>query len=432
MLIFWGTALLLCLIAAGFVLLPLLFAHRREDADDRSGVNIGIFGERQRELASALDSGEIDADSFDVLDVELKRNLLQDTADAMASTAPESSARHGARGSRWLPVALAVLVPVFALIAYSDLGFSWGRMNDVLLAGDLQQVAGAPHGASDMETAVARLAERLKQQPDNDEAWFLLAQSYMNLERYDESIKAFQHLVDRYPKDGDLRSYLAEVMFLAAGRVITPEVDAAIDSTLALNPQNVTILEIRGMDAFSRGALGESVSYFQRALASGAEGERAQVLNQTIDGIKSMMRQQGLALPVDAAAPATAVAAATTTTTATTTEEGTGRSIAVAVSLANDLPMPANAAVFVYARAMAGPPMPLAVRRLGLNELPLTLVLDESMAMAPGMGLANFDTVEVVARVSSSGMANAKPDDFEGEVRPRRPHRIAADGHPAH
>ena len=35
------------------------------------------------------------------------------------------------------------------------------------------------------------------------------------------------------------------------------------------------------------------------------------------------------------------------------------------------------------------------------------------MAMMPGMGLANFDLVQVVARISSSGIANASPDDYE-------------------
>ena len=35
------------------------------------------------------------------------------------------------------------------------------------------------------------------------------------------------------------------------------------------------------------------------------------------------------------------------------------------------------------------------------------------MAMMQGMGLANFDTVQVVARISASGIANAGPDDYQ-------------------
>ena len=57
--------------------------------------------------------------------------------------------------------------------------------------------------------------------------------------------------------------------------------------------------------------------------------------------------------------------------------------------------------------------MPLAVQRLTKASLPQLVTLDESMAMMQGMGLANFDTVQVVARISASGIANAGPEDFQ-------------------
>jgi cytochrome c-type biogenesis protein CcmH len=57
--------------------------------------------------------------------------------------------------------------------------------------------------------------------------------------------------------------------------------------------------------------------------------------------------------------------------------------------------------------------MPLAVQRLNVAGLPTLIKLDESMAMMKGMGLADFDQVQVVARISSSGIANASPDDYE-------------------
>ena len=57
--------------------------------------------------------------------------------------------------------------------------------------------------------------------------------------------------------------------------------------------------------------------------------------------------------------------------------------------------------------------MPLAVQRMTRADLPTLVTLDESMAMMPGMGLANFDNVQVVARISASGTANAGPDDYQ-------------------
>ncbi len=72
-----------------------------------------------------------------------------------------------------------------------------------------------------------------------------------------------------------------------------------------------------------------------------------------------------------------------------------------------------NDSVFVYAKANAGPPMPLAVERMRVADLPRLVTLDETMGMMQGMSLANFDAVILVARISSSGIANTSPDDFQ-------------------
>jgi cytochrome c-type biogenesis protein CcmH len=70
--------------------------------------------------------------------------------------------------------------------------------------------------------------------------------------------------------------------------------------------------------------------------------------------------------------------------------------------------------VFIFARAAQGPPMPLAVKRAKVRELPLEFALDDSMAMAPGMQLSGFPRVIVGARVSKSGSATPQPGDLQG------------------
>jgi len=77
----------------------------------------------------------------------------------------------------------------------------------------------------------------------------------------------------------------------------------------------------------------------------------------------------------------------------------------------------ADATVFIFARASQGPRMPLALVRAKVKDLPMKFSLDDSQAMMPAMKLSNFDTVDVVARVSKSGNAMPSSGDMQGEVK---------------
>jgi cytochrome c-type biogenesis protein CcmH len=74
--------------------------------------------------------------------------------------------------------------------------------------------------------------------------------------------------------------------------------------------------------------------------------------------------------------------------------------------------------VFIFARAAEGPRAPLAVLRKQARDLPVTFVLDDSMAMSPQMRLSSFARVVVGARVSKSANATPQPGDLHGQSAP--------------
>ena len=101
------------------------------------------------------------------------------------------------------------------------------------------------------------------------------------------------------------------------------------------------------------------------------------------------------------------------------TEQTTGEpSISVTINVSDEAleSSSTDQVVFVYATATDGPPMPLAVSRISVSDLPATIVLDNSMAMIPTMTLAAFDSVTVGARISTTGNAIAQTGDWFSET----------------
>ena len=139
------------------------------------------------------------------------------------------------------------------------------------------------------------------------------------------------------------------------------------------------------------------------------DSEDAELLDAFIAQAADNMPEGALAVQnnVDRAEPA---AANTGGKAATTT------GITVLVTLDSRLTGNAGAedTVFVFARAVEGPPMPLAVVRKQVKDLPFRVTLDDSQAMMPAMTLSRFPKVIIGARISKSGDATTQSGDLQG------------------
>ncbi len=74
--------------------------------------------------------------------------------------------------------------------------------------------------------------------------------------------------------------------------------------------------------------------------------------------------------------------------------------------------------VYVFAKAVKGPRAPVAVVRAKVSDLPFTVRLDDSKAVAPFLRISNFDEVNLSARISKSGGARKASGDLEGRAGP--------------
>jgi cytochrome c-type biogenesis protein CcmH len=207
------------------------------------------------------------------------------------------------------------------------------------------------------------------------------------LGRHDEAADAYAKAAVRAPHDASLLADLADALAMARGQSLEGEPEKLVLRALELEPANLKALALAGTAAFERKDYAAAATYWQRMLPHvPTESEDARTIQQNVN--------EARALAADTRKPAL---------------KGT-------VSLAPQLK--ANAApedtVFVFARAVEGPPMPLAVARTRVRDLPYRFQLDDSMAMTPAMKLSAFPKVVVTARVSKSGSATPQPGDLQG------------------
>jgi cytochrome c-type biogenesis protein CcmH len=402
---FWTAVALLGVLAGLLVLLPLRRAARPAEADEaadaRRAQNLAAYRQQLAELAAARAGGALDETQFAAARLELDRRVLEDTA--AAAPAPAAGAGTGRLGL----LLCALAVPVLALGLYRHLGAT----SEIELGGLIAQLE-QEMTAEQRAELLARLQPRLEAQvsrgdPHGDYR-FLLARLYTAGERYPQAAALYAELVDLYPEDAAMIAQSAQALYLAGGRTLTPAVQALIDRAFAIDPAQVTLLGLVGMDRFQAGDYRGAVDYWQKLLDHLPPGAPdAGVIRDGIAMARSRLGESAEPPPSAAGSdsPAAPVAAA-------------GPRLQVAVSLAPGLELRPGDTVFVFARAVGGPPMPLAVARFPATELPKQVELNDAMAMAPGMKLSGFPQVTVTARVSRQGGVSAQPGDLEGGGEP--------------
>lgn len=382
MILFWLFALTLIAIALAFVVPPLLGARRTDTGAGGDSPHLTLYRSRIAALEEECRLGALGEDDLAQAKDELSRELLADTGAAPASghRQQRSFASHP-----WLAIAVGVAVPLLAISLYQRLGEP----------GAIDPPAAATGGEPAVEDMVARLAARMQSEPGNSEGWLMLGRSYMVMERYAEAVDAFT-AAHRLLGDGpELLSDLAEAEALMGGQDFLGSPGAHLEKALALDPEHPKALWLGAFAAMQRGETELAVRRWQNLLdRQPADSEPAQIL-------RGLIADSGAA----GAAPVTGVAAPQT-------QPGLTVNVILADRLAAGLS--GDETLFVFARAAQGPPMPLAVARKQVRDLPLTVTLDDSMAMTPSMRLSNFDRVVVGARISMSGSATPSSGDLQG------------------
>lgn len=390
------TVLLMAALAllAAFWLTRPFWQAQLPAAQRRRAANVAAYRSRLAELQAEVAAGLLDAQQAAALQAEMEARLLSDAevADRVEATAPR----------RFGPALLLTAVFVVAGAVWYQQAGSW-RIAEQVAAGPVVDPAAA---APDVGAMVSQLEARLQAAPDDGEGWAMLGRSYFVMDRYADSAAAYGKANElNGSSEPRLLTNEGEALAMARDRDLLGRPQQLFEAALKLAPDDGKTLWYAGLASAQAKDYPTAQSRFEKLLAQELPEDIRLAVTARLDELRSL---QGLA-PAPAAAPAATPAPATAT-------GGPGLLLEVRLDPALAAKQPAGAVLFVFAKAASGPPMPLAVQRLPGATLPLTVRLDDSMAMTPAMKLSQFQRWVVTARLSGSGGAQAQPGDLQGSL----------------
>lgn len=305
----------------------------------------------------------------------------------------------------------AALVGVVSLLMYQQLGSEGELSLQAKMASLAEGVASNPDASRAKVVELVREFELATQNyPEKPEYWYLLGTQQTALERYSEAAYSYERAYELAPGDISLLARQTEAEFIAAQYSLTEPVTQLIDQVLAKAPNNPTIMGILGITAYRGGQFDTAITFWQRALTSlPANSAEANAMRATIAQAQAQIQPNAEAQTAEAAG----TSEVTQGTAAPAEQPDTSSGFRVNVALAEGLAVPPNTTLFVFVRQAGGPPMPIVVERTTVGALPTQFLMDDSKVMIQGQSLANFPSLEVVARVSLSGQPSAQPGDYE-------------------
>jgi cytochrome c-type biogenesis protein CcmH len=411
MTVFWIIAVALTAAALLFVLPPLL--RRPEHAPepvDRDRLTVAIYKDQMAELEADLRSDTITQEQYEQGRQELERRLLDDVPQE--ADGQQAVPRAAAPSGRWAAIMVGIAVPVAVAALYLVLG------TPEALKPPGEQIAsatvkGGTHGESSEQimALVEQLESRLKKHPDDAQGWAILGRSYLVLEQFPQARHAFDRAVQLNRNDPQLLVDYADALAMdRKDQSLEGRPMELVDRALKLDPNNQKGLWLAGTAAYERHDYKAALTYWEKLYTMVPPGsDAAKAMESNISEVRSLISSVG-----SAEAPDEAPKDATQTAMASTPADAVIRG---QVSLAPDLKAKAQPGdvVYIFARAPpGGPPMPLAIIKAQVKDLPMQFTLDDSKSIMPSAKLSGFTHAVVAARISMSGDASAHSGDLQG------------------
>ena len=389
-------------------------------ADAHEQANAQVYRDQSADLAREHGLGHLnDAEYAQALE-ELKLRLRDDWVSGPVQA-------HGGvtHRPRKTVLALCLMLPVCAVLLYGTWGSPMGLDPAALARSAPDDGPNATVTPEKIAQMVGQLERRLQDEPNNMDAWVMLARLQRSQEKFPASEKSFAKALALTPDD-DLAIERAEVVAQVQGGDFSGEPWAVINRILKANPNQNNALLLAGSASFSEGRFAQAIQYWERVRASlppqsedinALDSALAQARERLAPGRASdqpPVTGSASAQPSNAGAASAQPPVSTGTSNNPPPASTAAARIAGRVSLAPELLAQTSPSdtVFVYATPAQGGRMPLAIVRTTVAALPFDFVLDDSQAMGPQSKLSSASEVVLKARISKTGQAMAQPGEL--------------------
>lgn len=329
---------------------------------------------------------------------------------------------------RWQTVAMVVSSPLLVAFIYSKIGTPQALNLEQTLTASTHQTEDINNllsrnqlGPKQIQRAIESLRAKVDENPNDIESLSLLANTYLITDQSELAVLTLEKLISLGQTDPDTLIKTADVYTFIEQGVINQRAQQLLETAIAQNSNHPQGLWLLGMAAIQNEQEAQAKEYWSRLLPLVANTPQEQQLNSILADLEKRISN------ADEQAPATTDSEISkniiekrpsSESQITAQQENSKPEIKIDVALAQELresnPLITDQdTVFVFARAIDGPKLPLAVKRITVADLPISVTLTEQDAMLPQATIAQFQDIQISAKISKSGNPTIKEGDIE-------------------
>ncbi|MET3814898.1 c-type cytochrome biogenesis protein CcmI [Pantoea sp. UYEF8] len=378
---FWITLLLL-LLAACVLFLAAGWRQRQASAGDRDRLNQRFYHQRLSELAEDEEQGVVA--ERPVMERELQQTLLADIPPTQTAQAHSSS--------RWILLPGLIVLLLVSLGTYLKVGglaqlTGWMQVQQdyPALRARLMDPAAKPLTMEELARLQLGLRSALQSEPDNLNDWTMLGRLGMVLNNASIASQAFERALQLAPNDPGLKQDYAEVLTRSSDPQDNRQAALLLHELLKADRHNLRTLGLLAFNAFEQQQYDQAIDAWKTLLTLlPANDERRVMIARSIEQAKTAAGQQSSQL-----------------------------ALSISLTPQAEKILPQGGVLYISVTDGVSP-VPVAVKRLPLSHFPLSLTLDDSNAMMPDRLLSAQHQLQVRARISRDGSANARSGDWFG------------------